>query len=136
MHHQTNTRDRRRLAVQAGTSCPALLVIDGDASTRWSISSSDPQWLQVDRWTVSANGSLQALGKCLDINGAGAGDGTQVQLYTCNNSGAQVWQPQSDGSLLNPNSGKCLDDNNFGGSGTQAQIWTCNRSDAQKWTLP
>ena len=39
--------------------------------------------------------------------------GTLVDLYTCNGTGAQVWQPQSGGALLNPQSGKCLDDTGF-----------------------
>jgi hypothetical protein len=29
--------------------------------------------------------------KCLDVNAASAADGTQVQLYTCNNTVAQTW---------------------------------------------
>ena len=44
--------------------------------------------------------------------------------------------PQSNGELLNPNSGKCLDDTGFGGSGTQVQIWACADSSNQQWTLP
>ena len=87
------------------------------------------------QWTVASNGTLQALGKCMDVNGAGTANGTLVQLYTCNNTVAQVWQPQSNGELLNPNSGRCLDDTSSGGSGTQLQIYDCNDGANQKWTL-
>jgi chitinase len=87
-------------------------------------------------WTVESNSTLQVLGKCLDVAGAGTANGTLVQLYTCNGTGAQTWQPQSNGELLNPNSGKCLDDTGFGGSGTQVQIWACADSSNQKWTIP
>jgi hypothetical protein len=73
---------------------------------------------------------------CLDVNGAGTANGTTVDLYTCNGTGAQTWVPQSDGALLNPNSGKCLDDTGYGGSGTQAQIWSCTGNSNQKWSLP
>ena len=76
------------------------------------------------------------LGKCLDVNGAGTANGTLVDLYTCNGTAAQVWVPQSNGELLNPNSGKCLDDTGFGGSGTQVQIWACADTANQQWTLP
>ena len=86
-------------------------------------------------WTVS-NNTLKVLGKCLDVNAAGTANGTVVDLYDCNGTGAQTWVPQSNGELLNPNSGKCLDDTGFGGSGTQAQIWTCAASANQKWNLP
>ena len=93
------------------------------------------------QWTVAtavtgAGGTLQALGKCLDISAAGTANGTKVQLYTCNGTVAQVWQHQSNGELVNPNSGKCLDDTGSGGSGTQLQIWSCAATANQIWTLP
>ena len=88
------------------------------------------------QWTVASNGTLQVLGMCLDVAGAGTADGTKVDLYSCNGTGAQVWQPQSNGALLNPNSGKCLDDTGWGGSGTQVEIWDCAGSANQSWTLP
>jgi predicted chitinase len=88
------------------------------------------------QWTVGSNSTLQVLGMCLDVNSAGTADGTTVDLYTCNNTVAQVWQPQSNGALLNPNSGKCLDDTAWGGSGTQVEIWDCNGGSNQSWTLP
>jgi Ricin-type beta-trefoil lectin domain len=87
-------------------------------------------------WTVEANGSLEVLGLCLDVDAAGTANGTLVDLYTCNGTAAQVWQSQSNGELINPNSGKCLDDTGFGGSGTQVQIWACADSSNQQWTLP
>ncbi|MEZ0110240.1 beta-glucosidase [Catenulispora sp. EB89] len=88
------------------------------------------------QWTVEANGTLQALGKCLDVAAAGTANGTHVQLYTCNNTVAQVWQAQSNGELVNPHSGRCLDDTGSGGSGTQLQIWDCGGGANQKWVLP
>ncbi|MEY9864359.1 chitinase [Catenulispora sp. GAS73] len=87
-------------------------------------------------WTVTSANTLQVLGKCLDVNAAGTANGTKVDLYDCNGTGAQTWVPQSNGELLNPNSGKCLDDTGFGGSGTQVQIWACAASANQKWNLP
>ena len=88
------------------------------------------------QWTVAAGNTLQVLGSCLDVNAAGTANGTLVDLYTCNGTAAQVWQPQSNGELLNPNSGKCLDDTGFGGSGTQVQIWACADSSNQQWNIP
>jgi beta-glucosidase len=87
-------------------------------------------------WTVESNDTLQVLGGCLDVDGAGTTNGTTVDYYPCNGTGAQVWEPQSNGELLNPNSGKCLDDTGYGGSGTQVQIWTCDDTSNQQWTLP
>jgi len=87
-------------------------------------------------WSVGSGNTLQVLGKCLDVNAAGTANGTLVDLYDCNGTGAQVWQPQSNGELLNPESGKCLDDTGYGGSGTQVQIWTCADTANQQWTMP
>jgi chitinase len=87
-------------------------------------------------WTVASGNTLQVLGKCLDVDAAGTANGTAVDLYTCNGTAAQVWVPQSNGELLNPNSGKCLDDTGFGGSGTQVQIWSCADSSNQQWKIP
>jgi beta-glucosidase len=88
------------------------------------------------QWTIESNNTLQVLGMCLDVDGAGTTNGTLVDLYTCNGTAAQTWQPQTNGELINPNSGKCLDDTGYGTSGTQAQIWTCTDTTNQQWTLP
>jgi chitinase len=88
------------------------------------------------QWTVESNNTLQVLGMCLDVDAAGTTNGTTVDLYSCNGTGAQTWVPQSNGELLNPNSGKCLDDTGYGGSGTQVQIWTCDDTSNQIWNLP
>jgi hypothetical protein len=88
------------------------------------------------QWTVESNGTIQALGKCLDVIGAGTTNGTRVDLYTCNGTGAQSWQAQSSKELVNTHSGLCLDDTGFGGSGTQVQIWACTGAANQQWNLP
>ena len=88
------------------------------------------------QWTVESNDTLEVLGMCLDVDAAGTANGTLVDLYTCNGTGAQTWDPQSNGELINPNSGKCLDDTGYGGSGTQVQIWACADTSNQQWTLP
>ena len=87
-------------------------------------------------WTVESNNSLEVLGMCMDVDAGGTANGTVVDLYSCNGTGAQVWEPQSNGELLNPQSGKCLDDTGFGGSGTQLQIWACGDGTNQQWKLP
>src|SRR6201996_850249 len=52
-------------------------------------------------WYHNSNGSLETLGRCLDIDGNGTAAGTKVELWDCNGVGGQVWQQQSNGSLLN-----------------------------------
>ncbi|MFE0855282.1 PQQ-dependent sugar dehydrogenase [Streptomyces mutabilis] len=71
-------------------------------------------------------------GKCLDVDNAGTADGTQVQLWSCNQSSAQMWSVGGDGTLKAL--GKCLDVSGGGSAdGTRIQLWTCNGTGAQKW---
>jgi type 1 glutamine amidotransferase len=72
-------------------------------------------------------------GKCLDVRGAATADGTQVQLYTCNGTGAQTWTvtPNSTVKALS----KCLDVSGGAATdGTKIQLWTCNGTGAQNWS--
>jgi lysophospholipase L1-like esterase len=74
---------------------------------------------------------------CLDVVGGGTGNKTLVDLYTCNGGGNQQWTVESNGTLVNPASGRCLDDP--GGSatdGTQLEIYDCNGGSNQQWLAP
>ncbi|AUG81725.1 glucosylceramidase [Kitasatospora sp. MMS16-BH015] len=89
------------------------------------------------RWTVAADGSIQALGKCLDLTSGGTANGTQAQLWDCNGTSAQKWQTQTDGELVNPASGRCLDATGpSSANGTRLQLWDCYDSANQQWNLP
>ncbi|MFI9584248.1 ThuA domain-containing protein [Streptomyces sp. NPDC052236] len=86
------------------------------------------------QWTRDGS-TWRGLGKCMAVTGTT--DGTPVQLSTCDGSPGQNWSPQSDGSLANTGSGKCLDAS--GGSsadGTQLIIWSCHSGANQRWTIP
>jgi beta-glucosidase len=72
----------------------------------------------------------------MDVTSGSTINGPLVDLYDCNGTGAQVWQPHSNSSLVNPQSGRCLDDSGFGGSGTDVEIWDSNGGPNQQWTLP
>ncbi|MCT2594816.1 PQQ-dependent sugar dehydrogenase, partial [Streptomyces sp. N2-109] len=70
--------------------------------------------------------------KCLDVADAQNTDGTQIQLWTCNDTDAQKWTLPGDGTLQAL--GKCLDISGGGtADGTRVQLWTCNDTGAQKW---
>ncbi|MET7276790.1 family 16 glycosylhydrolase [Kribbella sp. NPDC005582] len=99
-----------------------------------------PQTMTIDYVRVSTldssgtNGQITGLaGKCLDVAGANANDGTTVQLYDCNGTAAQSWSRPGDGTIRAL--GKCLDVANAGtADGTRVQIATCNGNTAQQWT--
>ncbi|PKW11411.1 Glycosyl hydrolases family 18 [Streptomyces sp. 1222.5] len=83
----------------------------------------------------AATGAITGLsGKCLDVAGASSADGTPVQLYDCNGTGAQQWTVGSDGTLRAL--GKCLDvTGNSTADGAKAQLWSCTGGPNQKWTV-
>lgn len=99
----------------------------------------DCQTLAADQhWSPSAigTGTLETLGRCLDLAGNGTTNGTKLELYDCNGVGGQKWIPQANGSLLNPQSGRCLDDPSGNTTnGTQLQLYDCNGSAAQKFAV-
>jgi hypothetical protein len=119
-----------------GTKC-ADVAGDDNGADLTVVQLWDCQPYAVDQhWKHNSNGSLETLGRCLDIDGDGTAVGTKVELYDCNGVGGQDWQQQSNGSLLNPQSGLCLDDpSDNTGNGTQLQIYTCNGTAAQQFKL-
>jgi glucosylceramidase len=71
-------------------------------------------------------------GKCADVADANTANGTAVQLYDCNGTGAQQWTVAADGSLQAL--GKCMDITSGGtANGTQIQLYDCNGTGAQQW---
>jgi GH18 family chitinase len=71
-------------------------------------------------------------GKCVDIAAANSANGTAVQLYDCNGSGAQTWTVGSDGTIRAL--GKCMDVAAAGtANGALVQIYDCNGTGAQQW---
>jgi len=79
--------------------------------------------------------------KCLDVTGGGTADGTPVQIFDCNGTGAQQWIYTGLGTISNLGSGKCLDlktINRFGFDEFQAVIHTCNNvpgNNVQNWEV-
>ncbi|WP_433344038.1 RICIN domain-containing protein [Micromonospora sp. CA-111912] len=89
----------------------------------------------LDTTTVTTRtGPVRGLGgKCLDVRGGASADGTQVQIYACNGSAAQVWAVTSNSTVKAL--GKCLDVSGAGtADGTKIQLWACNGSGAQNWS--
>ncbi|TCO46650.1 glycoside hydrolase family 16 protein [Actinocrispum wychmicini] len=96
-----------------------------------------PNTLTVDYVRVTSGGgggsAITGLaGKCVDVAGANSANGTAVQLYDCNGTGAQQWS--HNGSAFQA-LGKCLDVSGGGtANGTPVQLWDCNGTGAQQWT--
>ena len=71
-------------------------------------------------------------GRCVDA--PNSGNGTQTQLFDCNNGDGQRWT--ANGSQLTVFGGKCLDASGRGTTnGTKVIIWDCNGQSNQQWTV-
>ena len=78
--------------------------------------------------------------RALDVASGGTNDGTRVQIWTANGSGAQSWRAidQGDGTwTFEPGNapGRALDVGRGNPQPADVQIWTQNRSAAQRWVL-
>ncbi|MBX7267645.1 PQQ-dependent sugar dehydrogenase [Micromonospora sp. Llam7] len=72
-------------------------------------------------------------GKCLEAAGGSSANGTQIQIWSCNDGTNQQWTvtPNSTINALN----KCLDINaGSATNGTKIQLWTCNGGPNQNWS--
>ncbi|MBM9509258.1 ricin-type beta-trefoil lectin domain protein [Actinacidiphila acididurans] len=114
------------LDVRGGTAA------DGTALQLWGCNHTGAQ-----QFALQADNTLRVLGTC--VTAGGTADRTPVALGSCTTgSAAQTWTHRSDGSLLNPASGRCLDvpDGTTTPGAVQLQIYDCNGTAAQAWKLP
>lgn len=73
----------------------------------------------------------------MDVTGGGTANGTPIQLWDCNGTGAQQWRWRTQDRLVNPQSGRCVDVTGGGtADGTRLQIRDCDGTPAQAWYLP
>jgi streptogrisin C len=89
--------------------------------------------------TTSGGGSTSSLisnwnGRCVDVPNSNFSDGVQLQMWDCNNTGAQKWT-FVNGTLQTSNN-KCMDVA-WGSTadGAVVQIATCSGNAAQQWVL-
>ncbi|KAF9466903.1 ricin B lectin domain-containing protein [Collybia nuda] len=78
------------------------------------------------------NGNID---KCLDVRGGVFANGTPVQIYDCNDTPAQGWRLNSEGtSIVLWGTDFCLDAGSNPGNGVGMKIWTCYGDlPAQSW---
>jgi len=116
------------LAVTAGCSAQSGGDLVGHSSEAISVGS------------VYNFGTLAKPGSCMDAQGAGTGDGTQIQEWACNGTGAQSFSVQAAGGgayyLVNTNANKCVDVQARGtANGTKIQLYDCNQTVAQTFSI-
>lgn len=87
--------------------------------------------------TQGTNGQIVgvASGRCVDVPGASATNGTQVTLWDCNGQTNQSWTHTSSKQLV-VYGNKCLDASGRGTSnGTAVIIWDCTGATNQQWDV-
>jgi Ricin-type beta-trefoil lectin domain len=86
-------------------------------------------------WTVAADGTIRALGKCMKIGADGVSAGAPIVLWDCDGAASEVWRVGPSQSLANPGSQKCLRDTD-GNANSYLELAPCSGASDQKWTLP
>lgn len=75
-----------------------------------------------------------ASNRCLDIPNSSTTNGTQAQLWDCNQGSNQTFTRTASGELKV--GGKCLDASGWGtANGTKAVIWDCSGGANQRWNV-
>ncbi|MEV6008632.1 glycoside hydrolase family 3 C-terminal domain-containing protein [Streptomyces sp. NPDC051976] len=112
----------------AGTSTVTVTAKD----TAGALATTSFVWTVVPADAAVATSLIGSGGKCLDLFGGNNNDTNKVEIYDCNDTSAQQWSEQPDGTVHA--AGACLDVAGAGtGDGTKVQIFTCNGSSAQVW---
>ncbi|MFD9125240.1 RICIN domain-containing protein [Kitasatospora sp. NPDC059571] len=128
-----HARVRRRTATLAAMAC--LIASTATAVVFSAGQSAQAAALPTGFTTVVAGNS----GKCVDAAAAATADGTAVQQYTCNGTGAQNWQLQDVGSgyvrINNQNDpSKVLDVTDVStADSAKIQLWTYGGGANQQW---
>ncbi|MDI5965494.1 ricin-type beta-trefoil lectin domain protein [Streptantibioticus silvisoli] len=83
-----------------------------------------------------AGQTARILGSCLTATGTA--DHSPVGIASCSGAAGQTWTHQSDGTLVNPASGRCLDvpDDDTTPGAVQLQLYDCDGTAAQLWKPP
>lgn len=99
-------------------------------------------WVKTEVWKFFTGGTTpaptlfrlrgEASGRCLDVNGGGTANGTQMIAWDCHTNANQ--QFGGNGQALQV-VGKCLDAPLNAGSGARVQIWDCNGGANQNWNI-
>jgi beta-glucanase (GH16 family) len=82
-----------------------------------------------------ATGPITGYGnKCVDVQYANTANGTPIQLWDCNGTGAQQWTIGTDGTIRAL--GKCMDVTaGSTANGAKVQLYDCNGTGAQQWRV-
>ena len=123
-------------AVLKGFAYKCVDVRNADASPGTPVQLFTCNGTGAQRWTFQANGSIHGLGLCMAPAPGGDGNGTRVRLSRCDGDASQEWSAKADGTLVNKQSGRCLDDTDGKpDDGNPLQLWDCFAGSNQRWHI-
>ncbi|SEG56021.1 Concanavalin A-like lectin/glucanases superfamily protein [Actinacidiphila yanglinensis] len=141
-HHLALTVNGTQLTAAVDGTTVGSATDSSYASGMVGLGTSGYQTDQFDNLTVTPVGSTgtptgpivsgAGSNKCLDDDNGSSANGTAVQIWDCNGTGAQNWTVGSDSTVrIN---GKCLDATGAGtANGTLTELWDCNGGGNQQW---
>ncbi len=87
------------------------------------------------RWRFEPDGTVRAMGKCMDAARGSSDNGTVIRLARCHGGPAQQFDLNGAGDLVNTGADKCVDvKDQQTGNGTPLQLWSCGGTTNQKWS--
>ncbi|MCB0574039.1 MAG: ricin-type beta-trefoil lectin domain protein [Saprospiraceae bacterium] len=102
------------------------------ANMRWAIDGATNPTISTNQNRILYAGNTK---KCLDVYQGNMANGTNIQLYDCNNGAAQNWYFDANVIRFNKDRNKCLDlTQSKTDNGANIQLFDCNDTNAQKWT--
>jgi alpha-tubulin suppressor-like RCC1 family protein len=129
----TDTSNPIQIGTFGNSGQPKATQIATDGITLYVLDSNGKVWASGSNSYGATGGGapirLDNIGKCLDNK---TQDGVTIQLYTCNNTVAQDWIWQTDGTIYNANKNVCL---NSLSNNHDMNLATCDGTSRQRWTF-
>ncbi|HTJ72993.1 MAG TPA: ricin-type beta-trefoil lectin domain protein [Verrucomicrobiae bacterium] len=129
----TDTSNPIQIGTFGNSGQPKATQIATDGITLYVLDSNGKVWASgSNSYGATAGGApirLDNISKCLDNK---TQDGVTIQLYTCNNTVAQDWIWQTDGTIYNANKNVCL---NSLSNNHDMNLATCDGTSRQRWTF-
>ena len=137
-HAEQRRRHRAATGTITGLAGKCIDVAGANSANGTAVQLYDCNGTAAQQWTVGGDGTIRALGKCLDVTGGSHRErrhGAAVRLQRQRRR--SKWTVTRAATLVNPQPSKCLDvTDNISANGTQLQIWTCTGAANQRWTVP
>jgi hypothetical protein len=103
---------------------------DGKPLVLWTCNGSAAQ-----RWQAYGDGTIRAMGLCMDAAWGSTDNLTTIQLAYCRGNPAQQFTLNNSQDLVDRQADKCVDVNGQQtADGTRISLWPCNGQDNQKWS--